>query len=49
MTDWLINREEDRTMVAEDNGHMCAGKKGTDAAPQRKEREGDGGGDAEMD
>lgn len=39
MTDGLIKREEDRTIMAEYNGHMCAGKKGTEAAPQKRERE----------
>lgn len=27
MTDWLIEREEDRAIVAGYNGHMCAGKR----------------------
>lgn len=49
MTDWLIKREEDGAIAAEYNGHMCAGKEGTKAAPQRKARKGDGGRDAEMD
>lgn len=27
--------------MAEYNGHVCAGKKGAEAAPQKKERKGD--------